>query len=109
MLTEVLNIFTILLVWLTFYIAYKLYEQNKFTGISALQVYRSLVDDFTISSVTRALTSPKVGDVGTFVGYDYDISKKSGVGGSVRLNNPIPKDQVGSGDYVGLLSEGRFT
>lgn len=109
MLSVFLNIFTILLVLFTFYITYRVYDQKKDTGITPLQVYKSLVDDLTAESVTQALTLPKVGDVGTFVGYDYPISKKSGVGGGLRLHNPIPVDELGSEDYAGTLSETRFT
>lgn len=104
MLSAILNIITILIVWFTFYIAYK---QTRGTGIPALQVYRSLVDDLTAESVTRALATPKMGDVGSFVGYDYDISKRSGVGGGIRLSNPIPLSLTGTTDYIGTLDEGR--
>lgn len=107
MLSAILNILTILLVWFTFYISYKVYEQAEESGITSLQVYRSLIDDLTAASVTRALATPKTGDVGSFVGYDYDISKRSGVGGVIRLSNPIPLSLTGKTDYIGGLDEGR--
>ena len=71
MLSVYLNIITILLVLFTFYVTYRVFDQKKDTGITPLQVYKSLIDDMTAESVTRALTIPKVGDVGSFIGYDY--------------------------------------
>jgi len=108
MLSEFLNVVTILLVLFTFYVTYRVYDQKKDTGVTPLQVYKSLIDDMTAESVTRALTLPKVGDMGTFVGYDYDISKKSGVGGGLRMSNPIPLQDITSQGYVGALTETRL-
>jgi hypothetical protein len=99
MISVVLNIITILLVSFLFYLTFVIYNYQKGTdNVTPLEVYKSLIGDSTVASVTRALTRPSVGDVGTFVGYSDEAE---------WADQPAPISQTGTADYVGMLKEGR--
>lgn len=99
MISVLLNIITILLVSFLFYLTFVIYNYQKgIDNISPLEVYKSLIGDSTVASVSRALTRPSVGDVGTFVGYN---DKEQWV------DQPAPIAQTGNTEYVGMLPENR--
>ena len=84
-----------------------LYNKREDASLSPLDVYNTLLTDQTLESVTRALTIPSTGDIGTFGGYDWPDSKTSGVGGSLHVNNPTNLGAVHSGAYVPYI-DGTF-
>ena len=100
----IFNILTILLVSLFSYFFIKLYEKSQIDqpSITPSQVLQGLLTDTTAESVSRALSEPTYGDIGDFTGYDWPISKRSGLGGSVQLYNPTKLSMLNLGEYVPL-------
>ena len=98
------NILTILLVSMFSYFFIRLYEKSKIENpsIIASQVLQGLLADTTAESVSRALSEPTYGDMGDFNGYDWPISKRSGLGGAVQLYNPTTLSMLKLGKYVPL-------
>ena len=98
------NILTILLVSMFSYIFIKIYEKSKIENpsITPSQVLQGLLSDTTAESVSRALSEPTYGDMGDFNGYDWPISKRSGLGGAVQLYNPTTLSMLKLGKYVPL-------
>lgn len=85
----------------------KLHEKREILEMTPIQVYETLLGDQTAASVARSLSKPSVGNVGTFGGYDWPDSKVSGVGGSLRVNNPTILSMIPSGKYIPQSNEGR--
>ena len=77
-----------------------LYNKREDASLTPLDIYNTLLTDQTLASVTRSLSIPTTGDIGTFGGYDWPDSKVSGVGGSLHMNNPTNLNAIHSGAYV---------
>ncbi len=86
------------------YVFIKIYEKSKIENpsITPSRVLQGLLSDTTAESVSRALSEPTYGDMGDFNGYDWPISKRSGLGGAVQLYNPTTLSMLKLGKYVPL-------
>ena len=98
------NILTIILVSLISYAFIKIYEKTKVEQptITPSQVLQGLLANTTAESVSRALLLPSYGDTGNFTGYDWPLSKRSGVGGAMHMDNPTTLSMLKMGKYVPL-------
>ena len=106
-LSVTLNIIVLVIVGGLVYVLLRAYRRRPEQSLTPMDVFQSLTHDTTAVSVTRALTSPEFGDVGTFTGYDWPMSKKSGVGGQVQVDNPTPVSLLRLGKYIPPIEEGR--
>jgi len=80
----------------------KLYEARrvKEPNVSPSVVFEDLLESDTVESVTRSLSTPDYGDIGDFNGYDWPISKRSGLGGVTQLYDPSKLSMLRLGRYV---------
>lgn len=86
------------------YFFIKIYEKSKVENptITPSQVLQGLLADTTAESVSKALSQPSYGDMGDFTGFDWPISRRSGLGGAVQLYNPTTLSMLKLGKYVPL-------
>lgn len=80
----------------------KLYTARKVEDpyVTPSQVFIDLLEDDTVESVSSSLNAPEYGDIGDFNGYDWPISKRSGIGGITQLYNPSKLSMLRLGKYV---------
>lgn len=106
-LSVTLNLIVLFIIGSLSYVLLRAYRRRPEQSMTPLDVFKTLTHDTTALSVSRALTSPEFGDVGTFTGYDWPMSKKSGVGGQVQVDNPTPISLLRLGKYIPPIEEGR--
>ena len=107
MLAVLLNIIVLVIIGGLSYIFLRAYRRRPEQSMTPLEVFQSITHDTTALSVSRALTAPEYGDVGTFTGYDWPMSKKSGVGGHLQVDNPTSMTLLRLGKYIPPIEEGR--
>lgn len=96
-----LTILSILMVSALMYLVIKLYDNREDDADTPMDVFRGLLSDTTIKTVTSALEKPSYGNIGEFDGYDnWKLSKHSGLGGGVHLYEPMDIRMMRSRKYV---------
>jgi hypothetical protein len=103
MLAVLLNIIVLVIIGALSYIFLRAYRRRPEQSMTPLEVFQTLTHDTTALSVSRALTAPEYGDVGTFTGYDWPMSKKSGL----QVDNPSSMSLLRLGKYIPPIEEGR--
>jgi hypothetical protein len=100
-----LNILTLLILGWFLRIFINIYDSREVRTVSAVDVMKTLLDDTTAISTSRALSPPPYGNIGDFEGYDKDISKSSGVGGYTKLYNPSSLSLISESEYISLIDD----
>jgi len=67
-----LNILTLLIICWLLYLIQLTYNMREDRTLNPLDVFKRMLHDRTNISVTRARTIPKTGNIGDFVGYEYE-------------------------------------
>jgi len=98
----ILNLITLFMISAMAWFFIKLYESKtaEDPNVSPSEVFRDLLESDTVKSVSRALSTPEYGDTGDFNGYDWPISKRSGLGGVTQLYNPSKLSMLRLDAYV---------
>lgn len=98
----ILNLITLFMISALAWFFIKLYEARTVEepNVSPSVVFEDLLESDTVESVSRALSTPDYGDIGDFNGYDWPISKRSGLGGITQLYDPSKLSMLRLGKYV---------